>query len=98
MKLNLQIKIEGRYLNGKFTDENKQVYLLSATEQEGIFIGQSIGSDGIVKIFQMKFNDDLGKEFKVDTKEKCKHTGYCINGNLSIHGLWMDGKPVQKSI
>ena len=97
MKLNLQIKIEGRYLNGKFTDENKQVYLLSATEQEGIFIGQSIGSDGIVKIFQMKLNDDLGKEFKVDTKEKNANipdTVSMVTYPFMAYG-WME-KPVQK--
>jgi hypothetical protein len=68
-KLSLQVRIEGRYLNGKFVDENKQVYLFSATEQLGIFNGHIIGSDGVVQNLQMKLNEDLGKEFKLESKE-----------------------------
>lgn len=68
-KLSLQVRIEGRYLNGKFVDENKQVYLFCATEQLGIFNGHIIGSDGVVQNLQMKLNEDLGKEFKLESKE-----------------------------
>lgn len=79
-------------------DENKQVYLFCATEQLGIFNGHIIGSDGVVQNLQMKLNEDLGKEFKLESKENATSltdTFSAVTFPFMAYG-WTE-KPKQKS-